>query len=78
MSPKDMIWIYLDSEKELNVYVLGHGLDIFIPLFLWTKPPSYAEITKDTIVADVKITKNLLIKNGNNCEDYDDKGYSGL
>ena len=53
MSPKDMIWIYLNSEKEFNVYVLGHGLDIFIPLFLWTKPPSYAEITKDTIVADV-------------------------
>ena len=63
---------------EFNVYVLGHGLDIFTPIFMWTKPPSYAEITKDAIVSDVKITKNLLIKNRNNCEDYDDKGYSGL
>ena len=78
MSPQDMIWVYLNTEKELNVYALGRGLDIFIPIFLWTKPPSYAQITKDTIVADVKITKNRLIKNGNNCEDYDDKGYSGL
>ena len=73
-----MIWIHLNTEKEYNIYVLGQGKDIFIPFFMWTKPPSYAEITKDTLVADVKIAKNLLIKNGNDCEDYDDKGYSGL
>ena len=45
---------------------------------MWTKPPSYTEISKDAIVSDVKITKNMLIKNRNDCEDYDDKGYSGL
>ena len=78
MTPQDMIWIYLNTEKEFNVYVLGHGLDIFIPIFMWTKPPTYAEITKDAIVADVKITKNVLIKNRKDCEDYNDKGYSGL
>ena len=63
-------------EKEFDVYVLGHKLDIFIPIFMWRKPPTYAKISRETIIADVKITKHLLIKNGKGCKDYDDKVYS--
>ena len=76
MKTTDMLWAYLDMEKEYNVYVIGQKSDIFIPFFIWTKPPTYVEISKDTLVADVKVTKNLLIKNRKNCNEYDDSSYS--
>ena len=63
-------------EKEFNVYVLGHKPDIFIPLIMWRQPPTYAKVSRETIIADVEITKNLLIKNGRGCKHYDDKVYS--
>ena len=78
MTTGHMIWSYLKSDKELEIFILGHNLDIFIPLSHWNKPLSKAEITKDTLIADVKVTKNVLIKNGRNCKTYDDdERYSG-
>ena len=76
MTHNNMIWVELNVEKEFDVYVLGHKLDIFIPLFMWRKPPTYVKISRQAIVVDVKITKNLLIKNRKGCQDYDDKVYS--
>ena len=76
MKISNMIWVQFNMEKEFDVHVLGHKLDIFIPIFMWRKPPTYAKISRETIIADVKIKKNLLIKNGKGCKDYDDEVYS--
>ena len=78
MRTTDMIMNFLKSDKELEVFILGHDLDIFIPMFHWNKPLSKAIIAKDTLIADVKVTKQVLIKNGKNCKAYDDdERYSG-
>ena len=77
METTDTLWAYFDTEKEYNVYVIGHRNYIFIPFFIWSKTPTYVEVSKDTLLADVKVTKNLLIKNRKNCNDYDDSSYSG-
>ena len=78
MRTTDMIMNFVKSDKELEIFILGHDLDIFIPMFHWNKPLSYAKITKDTLIADVKVTKKVLIKNGRNCKTYDDdEPYSG-
>ena len=76
METTDTLWAYFDTEKEYNVYVIGHRNDIFIPFFIWSKTPKYVEVRKDTLLADVKVTKNLLIKNRKNCNEYDDSNYS--
>ena len=78
MKLQDNIWLYISQNKELNVYVMEDGLDIFIPMFLWNKPLSSAKITKESLVADVKITKNLFIRNGKNCDNYEKYSYSGI
>ena len=78
MKPQDQIWLYILQNKELNVYVMEDGLDIFIPMFLWNKPLSSAKITKESLVADVKVTKNLFIRNGKNCKNYESDSYSGI
>ena len=76
MKTTDLLLANLDTEKEYNMYVIGHKSDIFIPFFIWTKPPASVVISKDTLLADVKVTKNLLIKNRKNCNEYDDSSYS--
>ena len=79
MKNQDSIWLYISQDKELNVYVMEDGLDLFIPMFLWNKPLSSVKITKESLVVDVKITKNLFIKNGKNCVIYESySSYSGI
>ena len=77
MKNQDNLWFYLSQEKEINIYVLEDGLDIFIPMFLWNKPLSSARLTKESLVVDVRMTKKLLIKNGKNCGFYEPYRYSG-
>ena len=78
MKNQDSIWLYISQDKELNVYVMENGLDIFIPMFLWNKPLSSAKVTKESLVVDVKVTKNLFIRNGKNCKNYESYSYSGI
>ena len=78
MKLQDNIWLYISQNKELNVYVMEDGLDIFIPMFLWNKPLSSAKVTKESLVVDVKITQNLFIRNGKNCGVYGSYSYSGI
>ena len=69
--------MHLLPQKDLKVFVLDHGMDIFVPVFIWPTPIKSIEINQNTLLMDMRVTKNIFIKNDQKCEDKDDYVYTG-
>ena len=69
--------MHLLPQKDLKVFVLDHGMDIFVPVFIWPTPIKSIEINQNTLLMDMRITKNIFIKNDQKCESKEDYVYTG-
>ena len=69
--------MHLLPQKDLKVFVLDHGMDIFVPVFIWPTPIKSIEINQNTLLMDMRITKNIFIKNDQKCERKEDYVYTG-
>ena len=77
MKDSTSIWMHLLSQKDLKVFVLDRGMDIFVPVFIWPTPIKSIEINQNTLLMDMRITKNIFIKNDQKCESKEDYVYTG-
>ena len=77
MKDSTSIWMHLLPQKDLKVFVLDHGMDIFVPVFIWPTPIKSIEINQNTLLMDMRITKNIFIKNDQKCESKEDYVYTG-
>ena len=77
MKDSTSIWMHLLPQKDLKVFVLDHGMDIFVPVFIWPTPIKSIEINQNTLLMDMRVTKNIFIKNDQKCEGKEDYVYTG-
>ena len=63
MKKQSAIWMFLRPQSDLKVFVVDRGLDIFVPVFIWPEHLPSIEIDQNMMVTDMRITKNILIKN---------------
>ena len=78
MKDSTSIWMHLLSQKDLKVFVLDRGMDIFVPVFIWPTPIKSIEINQNTLLMDMRVTKNIFIKNDQKCEGNKDYVYTGI
>ena len=69
--------MHLLSQKDLKVFVLDRGMDIFVPVFILPTPIQSIEINQNTLLMDMRVTKNIFIKNDKKCENKEDYVYTG-
>ena len=69
--------MHLLPQKDLKVFVLDRGMDIFVPVFIWPTPIESIEINQNTLLMDMRVTKNIFIKNDQKCESKEDYVYTG-
>ena len=69
--------MHLLPQKDLKVFVLDRGMDIFVPVFIWPTPIKSIEINQNTLLMDMRVTKNIFIKNDQKCEGKEDYVYTG-
>ena len=77
MKDSTSIWMHLLPQKDLKVFVLDRGMDIFVPVFIWPTPIKSIEINQNTLLMDMRVTKNIFIKNDQKCEGKEDYVYTG-
>ena len=77
MARRSAIWMLLRPEKDLKLFVVEQGSDIFLPLFIWPESPVSVEINSDIFFNDIRVTKNVLIINNEDCNGKDNYKYSG-
>ena len=70
--------MHLLPQKDLKVFVLDRGMDIFVPVFIWPTPIKSIEINQNTLLMDMRVTKNIFIKNDHKCEGNKDYVYTGI
>ena len=56
---------------------MEQGSDIFLPLFIWPESPVSVEINADMFFNDIRVTKNVLIRNNEDCNGQDNYKYAG-
>ena len=77
MKETSAIWLHLYPQKDIKVFVLEQGMDVFIPVFMWPDPLPSMDINPNTIVNDIRVTRKIFIKNGKNCDNKENYRYSG-
>ena len=70
--------MHLLPQKDLKVFVLDRGMDIFVPVFILPTPIKSIEINQNTLLMDMRVTKNIFIKNDQKCEGNKDYVYTGI
>ena len=53
----DFIWLELNSEFDLNLYVINPGDDIFAPFFHFPTPPTKQHLSKNLAWTQIMLTK---------------------
>ena len=77
MKDSTSIWMHLLPRKDLKVFVLDRRMDIFVPVFILPTPIKSIEINQNTLLMDMRVTKNIFIKNEQKCESKEDYVYTG-
>ena len=77
MKDSTSIWMHLLPRKDLKVFVLDRRMDIFVPVFILPTPIKSIEINQNTLLMDIRVTKNIFIKNEQKCESKEDYVYTG-
>ena len=77
MKKQSGIWLFLRPQKDLYVFVLEPGMDIFVPIFIWPNYLASTKLDQDMMIADMRVTKKVLIDNHENCEGSESYRYAG-
>ena len=78
MKKQSAIWMSLRPQTDLKVFVLETGMDIFVPVFIWPKHIPSIEVHQNMMTTDMRVTKNVFIKNQENCETKENYRYAGI
>ena len=77
MEPADTIWLELNSNFDLNLYVLNPGDEVFVPVFLWPNYPAEQRIRKSLAWSKIDLTKTSEKLKKGTCNDTSGYVYGG-
>ena len=80
ITEKDFLWVELNSEYDLHMFVINPGDDIFIPFFLFPITPVNTYLSQDLAWTQIRLTKETKRERSikdKPCNDKDDYIYGG-
>ena len=69
MEASDIIWLELNSNFDLNLYVINPGDEIFVPAFLFPNYPAQQSLRKTLEWKQIKLTKESTRMEKETCND---------
>ena len=72
-----MIWLELNSEFDLNLYLINPGDQIFVPVSLFPIKPVKKHLSRSLVWAQILVTKQTTRSKTGDCNDTVDYVYGG-
>ena len=81
----DIIWLELNAELELDLYIINHGDEVFIPGFSYPKHPnrlsSYPtkqRLRKNLVYTQIELTQQSNVQHSSSCNGTIGYVYGGI
>ena len=81
----DIIWLELNAELELDLYMINHGDEVFIPGISYPKHPNRRSpyptkrrLRKDLVYTQLELIQQSNVKHSNSCNETIGYVYGGI